>query len=64
MEHIRLVKNPIASAADRSIQAKFRNVFSSSHIDLLTAGPYQAANRQVCSRMHMGIEDAAMAISK
>jgi hypothetical protein len=46
MKDILLVENPIVAAANRNIQTKFRNVFRSSHIDLLSHRHYRAAQRQ------------------
>jgi hypothetical protein len=57
MEYIPLVENPILAAAGRNIQSKFRNVFRSSHIDLLSASTLPGGAATVCSRMHSCIED-------
>jgi hypothetical protein len=57
MEDILLVENPILAAADRNIQSEFRNVFRSSHIDLLSASTLPDGAVTVSSKMHSCIED-------
>jgi hypothetical protein len=57
MEDILLVENPIVAAADRNIQSKLRDVFRSSHIDLLSASTLPGGAATVCSRMHSCIEE-------
>jgi hypothetical protein len=55
MKDILFVEDPIFTAAHRDIQSKFRNVFTSSHIALLSALTLTGGESTVWSRTHSGV---------